>query len=88
MTAGARRGEGHGAGRTDPALRAPVTAERLADLQAAAAHTAALDRVRRELARLGSDPRPAAAVPAAVSARVVAALRAAAPGTRRDTAGG
>jgi anti-sigma factor RsiW len=50
---------------------------------AAAATLAALDRVRRDLAHLGGDDASAAGVPAAVTAGVTAALRAAPPHPRR-----
>lgn len=49
---------------------------------AAAATLAALDRVRRELAHLGGDDASATGVPAAVTAGVTAALRAAPPHPR------
>jgi anti-sigma factor RsiW len=49
---------------------------------AAAATLAALDRVRRDLAHLGGDDASASGVPAAVTAGVTAALRAAPPRPR------
>jgi hypothetical protein len=49
---------------------------------------AAEQRVRDELARLGADPESAPAVPAAVTARITAALRQAATEPTRNAPGG
>ena len=49
----------------------------------AAQMLAALDTVRRELSRLGAEPASAPAVPAEVTARIGAVLRAAEPPSKR-----
>ncbi|MDZ4265044.1 MAG: hypothetical protein U1D00_04945 [Mycobacterium sp.] len=66
------------AGLLDDTTAARVRRQARADPEATRV-LADLDAVRRDLAHLGSDPRTAPAVPAAVTARVGAALRAAPP---------
>lgn len=70
------------AGLLDDATAARVRRQVRADPDAARA-LAALDTVRRELARLRTDDASAPEVPADVTARIGAALRAAEPPPRR-----
>lgn len=70
------------AGLLDDDTAARVRRRVRADPEAARA-LAALDTVRRELGRLGTDSASAPAVPAEVTARIVAALRDAEPPPKR-----